>query len=149
MSDNARRFGINWSLVNAAVGAALVAMAAIPAIDLPLRVLLDLVFWPMDGQPEVLSRDGRLMTVVSGGVLAGWGVLMARVFAAPAGATDLASALLQGLAVWFVLDSAGSIAVGAWPNAVLNTVLLAGFLIPLRTIGAPGKGSRPQPTNGR
>lgn len=132
MSDTARRFGIKWSLANAALGTVLVAMAVVPAIDLPLRLLLDLVFWPIDGQPAALSRDGRLMTVISGAVLAGWGVLMARLFAAPAGSADVPGALLQGLAVWFVLDSVGSIAVGAWPNAVLNAVILAGFLAPLR-----------------
>lgn len=122
-----------WALANAALGAGFVVMAAIPAVDLPLRLLADIVLWPFDGQPASLSAEARLMTVIGGGVLAGWGVLMARLFGGATGPAETQGAITQGLAVWFVLDSLGSIAVGAWPNVLLNIVILAGFLVPLRS----------------
>jgi hypothetical protein len=38
------------------------------------------------------------------------------------------------IVVWFVIDSAGSIASGGWLNAVFNLGFLAAFLVPVHSM---------------
>ena len=41
-----------------------------------------------------------------------------------------------GMVVWFVVDSALSVATGFWMNAVSNTGLAVGYLVPVLASGA-------------
>ena len=48
--------------------------------------------------------------------------------------------ILTSVGIWFVLDSAGSIAAGAPLNVALNTVFLGLYAVPLwRPVEAAGK----------
>jgi hypothetical protein len=121
-----------WAIAIAAAGL-LMALSALPGLDWPTRLFVDIADWPIDGSPGLASPEGRLLAVICGSVTAGWCTLIA-LLADRAGRTADAGPLrcaIISLAVWFVLDSLGSIAVGAWMNAVMNTMILAGFAVPM------------------
>ena len=85
-----------------------------------------------DVAPAPLGNTGYFQTAMLGGLYAGWSVTMLIV------ATDEAlwrhprtwTAILVGLLVWFVLDSAGSIATGAIFNVIGNAVYWLAMSIP-------------------
>jgi hypothetical protein len=87
--------------------------------------------------PEVLVYH-RSVHAVLGGVIAGWAVTMAVVArstfdrrATPRRAIGL------GLVTWFVIDTAGSLFYGVWPNALLNVACAAGAAVALRLTRPP------------
>ena len=93
----------------------------------PARLTLDLLSWPVDGATAFEHGDTRFLSALTGGFLFGWGVtvwtLSTSVFdRAP---EAVRRAVLAGLAAWFVLDSAGSIASGNGSNAIFNVLVLA------------------------
>ncbi len=123
--------------VAAALGLAVVGLGLLPDL-LGTAQLGDWLFWPGSGYTaQTLSALSRLNFVVTGGVLAGWGVsfaLLARAMLTPAPTVDtlvVLRALAKGVVTWFVVDSAGSAWLGAWPNVVANLVLLGVLLGPL------------------
>ncbi len=84
-------------------------------------------------QPHLTEQGGRLIIAVAGGILAGFGVLIWQVVT-KVYAKDQSTGraiLLPAILAWFLLDSAGSVAAGAWFNAVLNIGFVACFLVPL------------------
>ena len=92
----------------------------------PARLTLDLLSWPVDGAQNFEAQTTRFLAALTGGFLFGWGVM---VWCLSGAAYDAAPeavrrAVLTGLLAWFVLDSAGSIASGAWPNALFNILVL-------------------------
>jgi hypothetical protein len=92
----------------------------------PAALGMDLLSWPIDGQPEFIHPSIQFLTALTGGFLFGWGVtifcLRHWVFdQAPEG---VRKAVLVGLLAWFVLDSAGSIASGNASNAFFNIIVL-------------------------
>ncbi|MEO1089700.1 MAG: excinuclease ABC subunit A [Pseudomonadota bacterium] len=101
-----------------------------------LHRFVDLAFLPVDGAQNVASDPAWLMTAISGGVLAGWGVMAwlvtTRVFAHEPSAGK--AIILPSLLVWFVIDGAGSILVGAWFNMVMNTAFLLMFAVPVLSL---------------
>lgn len=92
----------------------------------PAALTLDLLSWPVDGNPGYIHPGIQFLTALTGGFLFGWGVtifcLRQWVFDhAPEG---VRKAVLMGLLAWFVLDSAGSIASGNAVNVVFNVIVL-------------------------
>ena len=61
--------------VSLATGLAL-ALAAVPALNLPIRLLTDLLIWPVDGTETLAASETRLGMAISGGVLVGWGLMI-------------------------------------------------------------------------
>lgn len=112
----------------------LIAAAALPAAQAFLWMFIDIVFWPLDGAQTLAASESRLLSAISGGVLAGWGatlwLLVRRLFVREPALVK--SIILTGAITWFVIDSTGSVAAGAPLNAVLNIASLLLFLIPLR-----------------
>lgn len=97
------------------------------------RLFLDLVIWPFDGQQSLGATETRLMIAISGGLLAGWGVMFwlvtTQVYATnPALGGRI---ILPGIVTWFVIDSLGSILAGASVNALLNITFLVIFALPV------------------
>lgn len=115
---------------------ALFALASHDLTDGPVSWLADLIFLrPGDGA-ENLTDVNHLADAILGGVMIGWGIMMwllvDRVL--PRMPQEIKSIMLISLVAWFVPDSAGSIASGAWLNVVSNAGYLGLFLLPLRRL---------------
>ena len=111
----------------------LLAMAAIPAMGGPAQFLLDLIYFPIDGAQAVDSSAARLLNAITGGLMAGLGVITFLIAGEllprePALARRI---LLAGIGAWFLVDSSMSIAAGAPLNAVFNFGFLLLFYLPL------------------
>ncbi len=92
----------------------------------PARWTLDLLSWPLDGATTFASPDTRFLSALTGGFLAGWGVM---IWCLSTWVYDLAPeavrrTALASILTWFCLDSAGSIASGNPSNAVFNIFVL-------------------------
>jgi hypothetical protein len=133
MTDHA--FGQGLLRVGAAlmIGFGLVvAMAAAPALQGPARLMIDLLVWPVDGRPAAFSAETRLLAAVVGGVMAGWGATIWALAGAEgtAGAALARRAIVGPAALWFCLDSLGSVVAGAPLNAASNVLFLVLLSLP-------------------
>lgn len=114
----------------------ILAAAAFPALDAPTRWFYDLVQWPLDGASS-FDENVRFTCGILGAVTIGWGLtLFALIDAAEKLGPPVWRAMTNALIIWFVVDSAISIAAGAPGNAVSNTVILALYLAPIFATGA-------------
>lgn len=110
------------------LGAMFVA-AAHPPLASPATLMIDLVFWPLDGAQTLAAPETRLLLAVGGGIAIGWGVTL--ILAASALADRPAAfgrILLLSIAAWFVTDTLGSYAAGAYLNMGFNMVFAAVFV---------------------
>jgi len=111
----------------------LIAAAAVPGLQGPTAVLLDLVYLPVDGSPSTGGHAAQLLSAISGGVLVGWGLmiwLLATTLYAKE--PDLCRRIiLTSIVSWFVVDSSMSIAAGAILNAFFNVGFLLVFALPV------------------
>lgn len=111
----------------------IIAAAAIPALQTPTALLLDLVYFPLDGAQSTGGSAARLLSAISGGVLVGWGLMIWLL------ATMLyrkepqicRRIILTSIISWFVIDSSMSIAAGAVLNAFFNVGFLLVFALPV------------------
>ena len=118
----------------------LIAAAAVPALQAPTTLLLDLVFLPLDGAPSNGAAAARLLSAISGGVLVGWGLMIwllaTRLYARePEICREI---ILTSIVSWFVIDSAMSVAAGAALNAFFNIGFLLVFALPVWKPLPPG-----------
>ena len=111
----------------------LVAAAATPIGAGPTQFLTDLIFFPIDGAQDITAPETRLFSAIGGGVMAGWGVLLwmlsTQLF--PSDQALAAKLIIASIVTWFVIDSMGSIIVGAPLNAAFNVSFLLIFCVPL------------------
>lgn len=107
--------------------------AAFPATAEPARLLTDFLAWPLDYEPAAFDRYSRWMFAISGGLSAAFAVMSYLVIAPAleAGDKKTASAALAAVSLWFVMDSAGSIASGIPLNALFNLSFLILYAAPL------------------
>ena len=112
----------------------LLALAAWPPLNLPIRLLSDLIIWPFDRTETLLASETRLALAIGGGVMAGWGAMIWQLAGAPMRAAPEATRriILTSALTWFCVDSAASILAGAALNVLANTAFLALFLWPMR-----------------
>jgi len=108
-------------------------LGAHPATAEPLRFLIDMVFWPLNGMEDLSAPATRLVCAIGGGLMVGWGLMLWQVVTRlyPRDPELARSMILTSIGAWFIIDSAGSIAAGAPVNAVLNIGFLLAFAIPL------------------
>lgn len=109
-----------------AVGGPVLTLATFAGFSEPARWSLDLLSYPIDGFPTYDDRSMRFLSALSGGFLVAWGV-MAWCLAVWVHTTNPEGArrvFVVSACSWFVFDSTGSIASGAWPNAVWNVFFL-------------------------
>jgi hypothetical protein len=135
-----------WGII--AFGALLTA-CVIPALSGPARFIVDLAFWPLDGQPTLTARDAVLSLSVAGAVTLGWGVLMLGLVRDPVLSSEprVWSLMTTALVIWFMVDSAASILAGAHVNALSNLLLTAGWVIPVVASGVLAAPSARPATN--
>jgi hypothetical protein len=112
----------------------LTALAALPALAGPTRILADIMFWPLDGAQSLAAPEARILCAIGGGVMAGWGALLWLVAAKlyPRDPELARTMTLASVGIWFAIDSFASILAGAPVNAVLNIGFLLLFVLPLR-----------------
>ncbi len=108
-------------------------LAVVPALSGATRFFIDLAFWPVDGVPGMPTSESNLLWAILNGIVVGWGVLLWQVTTKIyVNHPDVGrSMILTSVGIWFVVDSAGSIAAGAPVNALLNITFLLMFFIPL------------------
>lgn len=126
----------NWLLVSAFVIGAfgpVFALGAVAATSAPAQWTLDLLSWPIDGQPEFGADTTRFLSALTGGFLLGWGVMVLclRGWAYDLAPDGVRRSLVVAASAWFLLDSAGSIASGNPSNALFNVVVLLLVIGPL------------------
>lgn len=119
-------------ILSALFGCALVLAIATPLLQ-GFNLFVDLAFLPLDGSQTLDSDTAALMTAIGGGLLVGFSTLSYLI------TRDIYSnyasqgrrLLIPALLAWYIPDSLGSLAAGAWFNVVMNTGFLALFLVPL------------------
>lgn len=132
-----------WCWFTLAFGVLLVD-AAFPPFDSPARLIFDLVYWPLDGQPIISRPETQFATGILGAVMLGWGWLMLALIRRPEVDSVLWRAMVASMLIWFVPDSIVSAKTGAVLNVVSNMILLGLFLYPVFASGvlkatAPGR----------
>ncbi|KIC37377.1 hypothetical protein [Leisingera sp. ANG-M7] len=120
------------SILGTAFGLAMV-LALVTPLGAVLSLFIDLAFLPVDGAQALSPGAASLMTAISGGLMCGFCVLIylvtERIYSTdPALGRRL---LLPALLAWYIPDSLGSLASGAWFNVAMNTAFLGLFLVPL------------------
>ncbi|GAB4122121.1 MAG: hypothetical protein Fur005_16860 [Roseiflexaceae bacterium] len=118
-----------WLLVTAIVVGSfgpIFALGSMAATAELARFSLDLLSWPLDGNPTYQEMGIRFLSALTGGFLFGWGVMIwcLREWVYDLAPEAVRRAVVAGLLAWFVLDSLGSIASGNPINAVFNIAVL-------------------------
>jgi len=100
-------------------------LGTMPNTSGPARLTLDLLGWRW-GQTAYQSADIHFLSALTGGFLFGWGVMVwcLSSWVYDKAPEEVRRSVVSGLLAWFTLDSAGSIAAGAWPNALFNILVL-------------------------
>jgi len=111
-------------------------LAAVPAIDFPGRLLLDISDWPLDGSHDELSRDARFLSAIGSGLLVAMALFLLLVILPEIKKGNFS--ILKGAAIavvaWYVVDSVGCIFAGVISNVVFNTVYAVLILLPMYLI---------------
>lgn len=121
-----------WSVIGLG---ALFALSAFAGLRAPTLLFLDLIFWPVNGQPATLSSEAVFGIAVSGALTLGWGVLMLGLVRDRNLGPAIWHHMTAALTIWFAVDSLASIVSGASLNTVSNALLYAAYLIPVAKSG--------------
>ena len=115
----------------------LTALASIASLAAPTSLLVDLIFWPIDGGQAVASDTAHLLAAITGGLTTGLGVLFYLMTTRLMPIDPKLTRLLMSasLGSWFIVDSLGSIAADASLNVLFNALFAALFMIPLWPAG--------------
>jgi len=126
MTQAFHKFWLKISAVTIASFGPVAFLATMPEYSEAARFSLDVLHWPVDGQQTYEGPTMHFMSALLGGFLFGWGIM---VWCLSVWVHDLApegvrKSVLTGALAWFLLDSAGSYASGAWPNVIWNIFVL-------------------------
>lgn len=135
-SDVIPRFWVRWLHVAALVVILFgLAMVTVPEV---IRKFFSLLFYSAPGAIETRFTVGANAYImfahgVLGGVMVGWGLAMLIALRGPfvRGQKDGWLLIALPVTVWYLIDTAFSLLVGFWQNAILNTALAVLFAIPL------------------
>lgn len=125
-----------WAMMASAL---VFLLAASTATEAPVLFFYDLIYWPLDGASQ-FTETTRPTSAILGAVFLGW-MLTVRLLVnvAHAATAPVSAGLWRGLTsvivVWYVLDSSASILTGIPVNAVSNTCILLGYLVPVLASG--------------
>lgn len=133
MSHDFHKFWLKISAIVIASFGPVAFLATMPEYSEVARFSLDVLVWPVDGQQTYKGPTMHFVSALLGGFLFGWGVMIwcLSVWVYDAEPEGVRKSLLVGALAWFFLDSAGSIASGAWQNAVWNILVLLMIVGPM------------------
>ena len=133
MSHDFHKFWLKISAIVIASFGPVAFLATMPEYSEVARFSLDVLVWPVDGQQSYEGPTMHFVSALLGGFLFGWGVMIwcLSVWVYDAEPEGVRKSLLVGALAWFFLDSAGSIASGAWQNAVWNILVLLMIVGPM------------------
>ena len=127
-----------WSIFVMIFGLVL-AGAGLPALD----GIATLIFAIIGGADPVWTPELRFATALMGAVTLGWGMTLLTAIRAAIALGGQGAPVWRGLLiatlVWFVIDSAMSVATGFWLNAVSNALISTAFVIGVVGSGALGQ----------
>lgn len=133
-----RKWLVIWCWAVVAFGA-LLALGALDATKAPVEMLYSL-FNPAASVP--FDATMRFSIGLMGAVSIGWGLTLLTTIRAALALGREGRAVWGGVVtatlIWYVIDSSLSVATGFALNAVSNTVLLLGLLLPLWRTGMLG-----------
>lgn len=127
------KFWLKISALVIASFAPVMFLGSMEATSAPMQLTIDLLSLPLDGLPVHGDPASRLLSAIMGGLLLGWGALMwcLSIWVYDGAPEGTRRAVLVSLVLWFVMDSAGSIASGHGSNALFNVGILALAVGPL------------------
>jgi hypothetical protein len=98
---------------------------AAAGFERPTQLTLDIISWPLNGEP-LLTESALVLSAVSGGFLVGWGLMIyfLSIWIYDKAPDLVRKTVLISLLGWYVLDSSGSILSGNEWNALFNSILL-------------------------
>ncbi|MEM7117659.1 MAG: hypothetical protein AAF614_34825 [Chloroflexota bacterium] len=131
-----QKFHKFWLIITAIVVGSfgpIFALGTIEAASEPARWTLDLLSWPLDGAQSYADPTIRFLSALTGGFLAGWGVMIycLRQWVYDLAPEPVRKTVVTGALAWFLLDSAGSVAAGATSNVLFNLLFLLLAIGPL------------------
>jgi hypothetical protein len=142
-----------WLLAMLLAGAGF-ALSAFKALEAPVRIFYDVIYWPMDGQ-SAWSEPLRASVGILGAVFIGM-ILFFKIAVDEAhrqASHSLWRRILGALLAWYVIDSTLSVLSGIPMNALSNTLILASGAVPFLASGVlfpastyPGTQDKPQST---
>jgi len=112
-------------------------VAPFTSFNISARVLLDVLDWPIDNFAHELDRNTKWLSAIGAGLLATVAIFLGGIVA-PAirkGDTQTLRVAFWAIVVWFVIDSAGSIAAGVTSNVYFNILYLLLMVLPMIGIG--------------
>ena len=98
-----------------------------------MSLFLDLVHMPLDGA-QSLSRDTEeVLTAIAAGIFFGFCVAIWQITTHVYAKDPVLGRrmILSSLICWYVVDTAGSLIVGAWMNGILNTGFFVALVAPI------------------
>lgn len=133
MTHDARIRSMKITLIISALFALFMFASLFTGLRSVMGFFLDLVHMPLDGA-QSLSRDTEeVLTAISAGLFAGFCVALwqitTHVYAKDP--TLGRRMILSSVICWYVVDSAGSLAAGAWMNVILNSGFLLALVAPV------------------
>ncbi len=133
-----------WSFAVIAFGVLLMT-SVVPGADGPLRWVVGMMNTNDASHGSLEMNMVRFAVGLTGALTLGWGMMMLAVFSR-IGQEDapLWRSLTAAMLVWYLVDSAISVATGFPLNAVSNTVFTVLFLIPVLASGVLRGGGEPR-----
>lgn len=113
--------------------AVLWGLAPFDNINLPSRLILDSLDWPIDNFSVPLDKSTKLLSAIGAGLLGAISIFLGGIVV-PAIRDDNKKIILTtiyAMTTWYVIDGIGSIASGVASNILFNSVYLVLVLIPL------------------
>jgi hypothetical protein len=133
MSQDFHKFWLKITAIVIGSFGPLFFLATMDGLTEPVRFTMDLISWPLDGATTFTAPDVRFLSALTGGFLSGWGVMIwcLSIWVYDLAPDPVRRTVVSGIVVWFVVDSAGSIASGNGSNAIFNVAILLVAVGPL------------------
>lgn len=112
-------------------------LAPFSEFNISARFILDLADWPIDNLEIPLDRNTMWLSAIGAGLLAAVSVFLGGLVVPAIRERNIRiiNTTILAMSLWYVIDSAGSIAAGVISNVFFNSIYLVLVLIPLVCIG--------------